>query len=221
MATLQSIIDTVVDTTSRPDLETVLKTEIAKALVTAHATEKFTRDLKLQYITNPVVVNGAVTINTSLDLTAVREIYGDIKLYSSFTSSGSPAVITPGTPIQHGKFKSITDASAGYDYYGFRYLNTWAQIGSTITINGVDPATTCIEIPALVWPVTSINNLGVLTTTSWIPDNHSCLLEAYLRKYVATKSKDKDMLNDARQDILLYSTQLTKTEPLLRSVYND
>jgi hypothetical protein len=193
------IIANVADKYDRPDLVDKLSVQFQSVLREAHGIEVYTRDLELQYVANPFISSNKTSINSTGLAKSVRRIV-KIETYNSFTGLGT--LISPyvAGPVQQDKFRDMSIGFAETDYYGFKYDQTWAQLGSTITINGVNQDTTMLGILALVWPTYTYNTLSDLyETDSWIMLEWPGLIEAILSIRAMQITQNTEALGTAQQ----------------------
>ena len=215
MTTLSEIIDKVVVTTTRSDLESSMILEIANSVSNCHKIDKFAKDITTFQVKDPFVSSGNVSLSISTSLPKFREVAGTIKVYSNYTTVGP--LTTGGTQLYTQPFQNLISGQSEFDYYGYKYSNTYTQLGNYLNLSGVPDTTKLIEIQALKYPTTGINvSTGVLETDSWIMENYSSLVEAFLLRYVAIIMKDKDLISAAGSLIQQYRHDLISTEVLLK-----
>lgn len=164
--TPQELTGQVADKYDRPDIDDKLYLQFASVLREAHSVELYTKDAADQYVPNPFISSNKTTISTSSLPKSIRRILS-ISSYNSFTGTGievDPYIV--GT-VQQDNFKDISVGFDKTDYFGFKYDQTYAQLGSNITVNGVNQDTTMLVVTALTWPSWEKD----IITDEWITDS--------------------------------------------------
>lgn len=194
--TPEEIVTTQCTLYSRMDLfSQILEVQFSNFLRAAHGLDNFRKDLRNLYILNPLISNGVVTENLTTELLRARSIY-DVNLYSTYVQVGT--VVTPGTKILLPEKYKNADSTDLYDYYDIPTRYVWQIFGQTITLRDVDTATTCIELKVLAYPTYAQNDInGEWQSDSWILLQYPEILSVYCSQYIATKVKDRELLQSA------------------------
>lgn len=213
MSTPSEVIDRVEDFFSRPDLHDRILARFPKALQSAHSVDKFRRDLKTIYITNPAIFSGVVNIPLTTSLPRLRKVR-EILCYSSFTLDG--VTVVPGTLIPNysleGGFRDLTDAASNFNYYGFRYPQTYAIAGNILNLAGVDSTSLAIGVAGVYYPSYTFNAIsGEYETDSWLMVESDDIVEAYLRLYVAQIIQNDKQIAGMQTNLMMARAELIKS----------
>lgn len=206
--TPNEIVDQAVDFLDRPDLAESLLRYFPQALRLAHSVQKFKRDIQVQYVPDPSVVEGNTTLG-STQLTRIRDIIG-ISSYAAYSTMGTaPNLFYQPSELQSSTFKNLSSGYAQTDYFGWAYAQGWVQLGSTVTVRGLNDQTKLLAVQAIVWPSWVYNGLAeTYSTDSWIAELFPQILVDHLTIYGARRAQQADVLREAQSMLGLSQNQL-------------
>ena len=196
--TIDELVVEVCDSIDRPDIHDRILKQFQEVLREAHSIDTYKRDLATQLIADPFVSSCQTSINTAQLAKTVRTI-AKIETYNSYTGSG--ITLDPYIPgiVQQDKFVDVSIGMGSADYFGFAYQQTWAKLGNTVTLNGVNQDTTMIGLTAICWPTYTYDALTALySTDSWILVEADYLIKAILKTRCARLVQSQELLQTCR-----------------------
>lgn len=205
--TPQEIVDAAVDFLNRGDLAERLMRYLPQALRLAHSVQKFNRDLLVQYVPDPTVVNGTATV-TSTELLRLRDIVA-ASSFAGYSSTGTaPNIVYTPTDLQYSEFQNLSAGYAQRDYFGWPYMYGWVQMGSNVSVQGLNEQTKMLVFNTLVWPTWDYNSFTkIYSTNSWIAELWPQLLIDHLIVYGARIAQQDDVLRNAQNALGLSQNQ--------------
>lgn len=196
--TVKELVAEVADSLDRPDITDRLAKQFQEVLREAHAIDTYRFDLAEQYVAAPFISSNQTTINTALLAKTVRGI-SKIETFDTYTGDGS--VLTPYItgPVQQNNFIDISTTMGKADYFGFNYSQTWARLGNSLTLNGVNQSTTLIKITGVCWPTWVWDGVEEdFLTDSWIMVEADYMIKALLKVRAARLTQNAEVLQSSR-----------------------
>lgn len=201
MATVAEVIDNAVDFLDRADLAPVFIKKFPQLLRTVHSYEKYTHDLALFKLPDPVLVDQKLYVAPG-DTPDIRDLL-QVRAYTAYHNSVINSVSTVvGDNQVAWQFRDLSANNDKTDYFGYVYQHGWYRLGNNITVVGLDSTVKLVELEALVWPTWEYNALTeVYSTNSWILEKYPQLLQQHLIVIGARDSQNTAMLQSEREEL--------------------
>lgn len=195
--TLQNALDYL----ERQDLRATLLKRFPQILRTVHSYEKFTHDLHVYQVVDPVLVDSKVYVFPA-DVPLLRDV-ADVKTFTSYHESvinSAPVIVGDNEVAQ--KFRDLSQGNARADYFGYKYEQGYYKMGNNLTFVGVSGDIKLIDMLCSVWPTWEYNAFtDTYTSNSWILEKYPKLVEQHLIAAGASNQQMTTMLNTVRQEL--------------------
>lgn len=195
--TLQNALDYL----ERQDLRAVLLKRFPQILRTVHSYEKFTHDLKIFQIVDPVLVDSMLFVQPA-DIPLVRDIV-DVKTFTGYHESvlnGEPVIVGDNEVLQ--EYKDLSQGNDQTDYFGFKYTQGYYKVGNTVTVVGMSADIKLVNLLCSAWPEWKYDAFtDVYTSTSWILEKYPQLVEQHLIIAGASNAQMNTVLATAREEL--------------------
>jgi hypothetical protein len=195
--TLQNALDFL----ERQDLRATLLKRFPQILRTVHSYEKFTHDLKVYQVVDPVLVDSKLYVFPT-DTPLLRDLV-DVKTYTAHHTSminGVPVVV--GDNLVAQTYRDLSQGNDKTDYFGFKYEQGFYKVGNNITIVGISEDIKLVDMLCSIWPTWEYDSFtDTYSSNSWILEKYPQLIEQHLIAAGAANQQMTAMLNIARQEL--------------------
>lgn len=195
--TLQNALDFL----ERQDLRATLLKRFPQILRTVHSYEKFTHDLTVFQVVDPVLVDGKLFVFPA-DVPLIRDIV-DVKTFTGYHNSvinGQPAIVGDNEVAQ--KYRDLSQGNSQTDYFGYKFEQGFYKVGNNITFVGVSTDIKLVDMLSSVWPTWEYDPFtDSYSSNSWILEKYPQLVEQHLIAAGAANQQMTTMLSTVRQEL--------------------